>query len=128
MTNLLEETIQALSNNDKTPSDVLWVGDRTVAFSWDYFVSIADKEYDSGFGGQEVLAELLIVGKDWWLERYEYDGAEKWVFKTMPIKPAREYDMPSVFENDYEDLEVWDYVWCEDTFQGILDKKKEETQ
>ncbi len=124
MKNLLEETIKILEEYSKTPSDVLWVGDETVAFSWDYFASIADREYDSGFGGQEVLANLLVVGADWWLERFEYDGSEHWELKTMPIKPAKEYNMPSVFKDDYEDLEVWDYVWGEDTFQEILDKER----
>lgn len=33
---------------------------------------------------QEVAHDLKIVGDDWWLERSEYDGAERWNFKTLP--------------------------------------------
>jgi hypothetical protein len=30
--------------------------------------------------------KIIVVGKDWWLERHEYDGSEWWEFKTMPDK------------------------------------------
>ena len=41
-------------------------------------------------GNKETTAEgflTKIVGDNWWLERDEYDGAEGWEFKVMPIKP-----------------------------------------
>lgn len=30
------------------------------------------------------------MGEDWWLERYEYDGAEEWVYKSYPKKPLEQ--------------------------------------
>ena len=29
--------------------------------------------------------DLKIIGKDWWMERREYDGAEWWEFKKAPF-------------------------------------------
>lgn len=40
--------------------------------------------YDNGFGGQEVVTDLVILGDNWWLERGEYDGSEWWGFRTVP--------------------------------------------
>lgn len=95
---LLDETLKVLVANKKQPSDVLWVGQavesvydfedtKVFSISWDEFADIANKEYDSGYGGTEVNELLIVVGPDWWLERHEYDGSEWWEYKTMPIKP-----------------------------------------
>ena len=96
--NLLKETIEKLEEENKTTLDVLWCGkiysgdytdDKTIGyFTWEEFETLADKEYDSGFGTSKVNEYLIIVGKDWWLERYEYDGSEWWEYKTMPEKPV----------------------------------------
>ena len=85
-TNLLAETLEVLSESDKAPEDVLWVGSRDGkrAMSWKTFAAIADFSYDSGFGGQEIASDLVVVGSDWWLERGEYDGSEWWEFRTRP--------------------------------------------
>ena len=87
MINLLTETEAALSENGKRPGDVQWVGscDGLLLVDWDTFATLADFEYNDGFGSQEVANDLVIVGCDWWLERYEYDGSEGWEFKTIPI-------------------------------------------
>ena len=95
--NLLKETIECLNENNKQTSDVLWVGrnyyDRKaqeeVAYTntWDEFCLKANFRYDAGYGGNEIPMDLIVVGKDFWLERHEYDGSEWWEFKTMPVKP-----------------------------------------
>jgi hypothetical protein len=86
--NLLKETLEELEFNDKKPEDVLWVGSESFGwFTWEDFAEVADKEYNSGYGSQEVATDLLVVGENWWLERDEYDGAEQWLFKTPPQKP-----------------------------------------
>lgn len=86
--NLLQETILALEQHGKKPSDVSFVCgkrnlDRFIG-SWTDFARLADFEYDDGFGTAEVNVILKIVGSDWWLERYEYDGSECWLFKKKP--------------------------------------------
>ena len=86
--NLLKETIEALKENGKTPQDVKWCGSVSFgSFNWDTFKSIANVKYDAGYGAPEVAQDLVIVGKDFWLERHEYDGAESWHYKVTPVKP-----------------------------------------
>lgn len=95
--NFLEETIKCLHDNGKTEADVLWVGREYVSYpsrkliayknTWEEFCSKADFEYDNSFGGVEIAEDLIVVGKDFWLERHEYDGSEWWEFKTMPTEP-----------------------------------------
>ena len=85
---LLQETIECLINNGKDLTEVKWVGskDGIRAITWAEFADIAVFEYDSGFGGQKIASDLVIVGDNWWLERNEYDGSEWWEFKALPIK------------------------------------------
>lgn len=58
-----EETINTLKINNKTPEDVLWCGSEEFGwFYFDDFIEIAPEYYNSGFGGQEISKDLLIVG------------------------------------------------------------------
>jgi hypothetical protein len=70
----------------KTTEDVMWVGSRDgkYAISWEQFESIANVEYDAGYGGQEVVMDLVVVGHGWWLSRGEYDGSEWWNYNSPP--------------------------------------------
>lgn len=88
--NLLDETLETLSEHNLTIEDVKWIG----SINGDYqcsineFLELANREYDNGFGAPEVCGDLVIVGDDWWLERHEYDGSEEWEFKRLPkLKP-----------------------------------------
>lgn len=85
MVNLLEETISALLHHGKKPDDVLWVGDTDKKTTWKQFASIANFYYDNGYGGNEIDSSLIVVGKDFWLERGEYDGSEWWEYKELPV-------------------------------------------
>lgn len=106
---LLSETLERLLENKKSASEVKWVGTPTKWFSWEHFTKIADREYDSSYGTNEVYRELLVVGDDWWLERGEYDGSEWWDFKTLPVKPATNYEPKNLFltrkNYSYPDIE-----------------------
>ena len=86
MENLLEETKEKLAVCHKTPKDVLWIGtsDGSEAITWEEFEKLADFDYDDGYGAAEIRMDLVVVGKDWWLERYEYDGSEWWEYKKQP--------------------------------------------
>lgn len=90
MTNLLKETLGVLECNNKTLDDVEWIGDEHFFISKEDFLKKADKYYDAGYGCAEVNMNLTICGKDFWLERHEYDGSEWWEYKTMPQKPLVE--------------------------------------
>lgn len=91
MINLLKETEDALSAHKKTGKGVLWVGSTREMWkiSWRVFKKIANFDYDNGYGGNEIVSHLVVVGKDFWLERWEYDGSEGWVYKTFPDEPKR---------------------------------------
>lgn len=100
--NLLQETIEILTANQKTPDDVRWVGavptyGDPYFGTWEQFEAMAGFDYDAGYGGNEVDSDLVVVGDDWWLERGENDGSEWWEFKTLPkpntVNPMRASDI-----------------------------------
>jgi hypothetical protein len=84
MDNLLTETIEELKYNGLVPEDVIFCSVHDNYFSWKDFEALANVTYDSGFGIAEIDSSLMVVGKDWWLERHEYDGSEWWEFKRLP--------------------------------------------
>lgn len=87
-TNFLEETLNMLEFYKKSSADVRWVGTAVFSMSWEEFKSIANFEYNNGFGNTSIIQDLKIVGEDWWLERAEYDGSEWWEFKKLPSRPS----------------------------------------
>lgn len=83
--NLLTETIEFLNRYDHKPMDVYFVTDGFYSATWNDFSDAARKiDYDSGYGCVKIFHNLKLVGKDWWIERHEYDGSEWWEYKTMP--------------------------------------------
>lgn len=92
MTNLLKETLDELDYKGKTGNDIQYVkyskyedyGIEEYYCSWEDFKEVAAKvDYYDGYGAVEIL-EIYIVGKDFWLERSEYEGSEWWEYKEMP--------------------------------------------
>lgn len=84
MANLLEETIEALEENGKSFDDVIGVCGDKFQIPIEQFKELANREYNDGFGAQKVASDLKIIGKNFWLERHEYDGSEWWEYKTFP--------------------------------------------
>ena len=95
MINLLKETIEKLNQNNKKEEDVICVyckisswnmdeKDKEYKTTFELFKKYADFSYDDGYGGNEILLGLKIIGNDFWLERGEYDGSEWWNYKTFP--------------------------------------------
>lgn len=105
MSNLIHETKEYFNGRK-----VDWVGskDGKYAMSWDEFESkFKDLEYDSGFGSQKIAVDLVVVFTDGsWLEREEYDGAEHWANKSMPVRQedAKSFDVAG------GDEYMWDYL------------------
>ena len=104
--NLLEETIKKMETKNKKESDVLWVGTEGLKITWENFEEIADVEYDSGFGSAEVAKDLIIVGKNWWLERHEYDGSEWWEYKSIPKEPTKKIVIKALTIDQSEKLGI----------------------
>lgn len=98
--NLLQETTDMLTAWGKTWDDVLWIGGADFTISIEDFKRQANREYDDDFGSPEVALDLIVVGKDWWLERYEYDGAEGWVYKAYPAKPLEQKSVQRVIHSE----------------------------
>jgi hypothetical protein len=98
--NLLKETIEDLTINGRVETEVVWVGNEEYRCSWEQFAEVAkDENYDNGFGGANIATDLLVVGKDFWLERHEYDGSEWWEYKELPKMPTQEFK-PTTFVGD----------------------------
>lgn len=97
--NLLDETVRVLELNELSPSDVEYVYCYKGWFTWNEFAELANVYYDNGYGGANVPEDLRIVGKDWWLERGEYDGSEWWNHKSMPVKPDKQIHPTKILYN-----------------------------
>jgi len=83
--NLLKETVAVLRDNGYGMDDIESVQGGDVRISIDRFKKLANREYDDGYGAQEVAEDLVILLKDGsWLSRAEYDGSEWWRFNKRP--------------------------------------------
>jgi hypothetical protein len=90
--NLLEETKDFIECCDKNINDIVFIGSSISNYScvWDEFTILANKEYDNGFGSQEVCQDLVIIFNDnSWLSRSEYDGSESWEYNKCPKIPKK---------------------------------------
>ena len=102
---LLDETLEVLKAHNKSEKDVEWVGNtEQYAITWDEFKKIADVDYDSGYGSAEIAGDLILVGKDFWLTRGEYDGSEWWEYHEKPFKPKITKLFSKVKGKQWEDL------------------------
>lgn len=124
-TNFLQETETVLKRNGKSINDILYgmmlkgdeYGDyqgKSFYFSRDDFINLAkNTNYDRGYGHHEIVQEIKLVGKNFWLERHEYDGSEWWEFKTKPKKPKIYKKPKHLFSNvaaqDYLKISHTDY-------------------
>lgn len=95
--NLLEETKEILENNNYTLDDIEWVGTSLHYIDKEEFIKLADIDYDNGYGSQKVADNLILVGKNFWLERHEYDGSEWWELKKLPKKPTEKLEVYTLF-------------------------------
>lgn len=114
MANFWEETIDALKDNEKTYDDVEWIGGNEFEISKENFKRISNFIYDDGYGSQEVAEDIKLVGKDFIMIRWEYDGSEGWQYiKTKPTGIVREIDflLAEKANRYYEDIGLDDYVF-----------------
>ena len=88
--NLLEETILAINDYNKTIESIQYVRAEHGWFTWEEFIALANVDYDCGYGSQKVAMDLVIVGDNWYMDRGEYDGQEWWEFHTPPQRPTEQ--------------------------------------
>lgn len=100
-TNLLQETLKEIQNRKYLEYNILYCRyynnevQNWARFTWEEFKELANINYDSGFGGQEIEPTLRIVFYDGsYLYRKEYDGSEWWVYEDPPMENKLEYIKP----------------------------------
>jgi len=123
MTNLLHETETEIISNGKSPNDVQWVGNGKYVISWEEFKKVGNVEYYQGYGAQEIARDIMIVGSDWWMVRHEYDGAEGWVFNTLPKKEknTKSFKYVTIDHCMWEDLEhLNDPKWRKEHLKWVI--------
>ena len=100
MENLYKEILEQIKIKD---IDYITIGNKEIDKKW--FLKQAKRiNYDSGFGGEVINLNLIIVLKDGsWLDRREYDGSEWFELnkcskkKTKVSKP----DLGLLFNNNH---------------------------
>jgi len=60
--------------------------DQYSAEEYEEFLSQLDFDYDNGYGRQCLYGTIWLRDGSW-MERYEYDGSEEWVWKIRPPLP-----------------------------------------
>lgn len=85
--NFKQETLEELKEYNLTWNDVEFIQTNNFCIKdKNKFLEQMDFDYDDGYGSEYIPTDLVIVGKDWWLERHTYDGSEWWEFKRLPVK------------------------------------------
>lgn len=108
--NLYDEIVEKLEEFDKSIKDIVWVGTRNYKIDKTKFLEDAKKlYYDDGYGLSVINEDLLIVGKGWYLERWEYDGSEGFRYISLIEEPkeTREYSRDFIVPETY----IRDYKW-----------------
>jgi hypothetical protein len=102
--NLLKETIAVFNDHNLVPHNILFIGCEETGHrcSWEQFQTLADREYDNGYGGAEVLTDIVIVFVDGTkLSRREYGGFEWWNVQKPFVMPEETKEIDSLFVENY---------------------------
>lgn len=71
-----EEENKIFLRTDHTPTE------------YEEFLRKIDREYESGYGTQELFGEIWLTNGEW-IQRHEYDGSEYWDHMSRPDIPER---------------------------------------
>ena len=88
--NFLQETIEAIKESGRDVDEVKCIRsfDGEFECTWEHFLTIANFDYDCGFGSQKIASDLILVFFDYtYFQRSEYDGSEEWEYN----EPLEEY-------------------------------------
>jgi hypothetical protein len=74
----------------------------------DEFISKLDFEYDGGYGSQELFG-MVWFNNGYWMDRYEYDGSERWDWHKYPsipeeLREGSSFIQPDTYPDDYDDM------------------------
>lgn len=87
--NFLAETLADITSSGHEPSECIYIGSHDgYSCTWDEFTTLADFDYDAGFGAAYIASDLEIHFSDGSsLRRTEYDGSEAWEFAAPLVIP-----------------------------------------
>lgn len=122
-----EETIARLKINGKTFDDVEWIGGDDFEITKENFKNISHFYYDDGYGSQEVAKDIKLVGKDFIMIRWEYDGSEGWDFiVTKPTGIIKEVNTlaESDAEKYWSDKGYDDVYFCNNSLKTLNEVNK----
>lgn len=90
--NFLVETLAILKKHKKTEKDIVWTGTKYEYISWNKFKKGANTKYCNDTNEYKIRPSLIIVGKDFWLERASEFNKEFWVYKEGIFQPKQKVD------------------------------------
>lgn len=84
--NLWEDTVNSLKEEGLSVDGIMFIAMDGYRMTFDTFKELAQRtNYETGFGEQEINSSLCIWGFNWVMYRCEYDGAEWWEVRELPI-------------------------------------------
>ena len=101
--NFLKETETKIFASGHSIKDVMFIGteDGKFRIAWWKFVEMANFDYDSGFGIQEIPSLIVYFKDNTYMFRNEYDGSEWWEYKVNKIfKESDDYKSFILKPND----------------------------
>lgn len=110
---LWEETLEVLKENGKEWDDIYWICVSDKRMYKGDFVKYAQKIHYKPwcFGGNTINLKLRLYGLKFMMIRWEYDGAESWIF--LETEPPSEYTMTTDAKVLFDEL-AWNYGWRKD--------------
>ena len=93
---------------DETPPKKMVLKEGYTQADLDEFISKLDFEYDGGYGSQELFG-MVWFNNGYWMDRYEYDGAERWDWHKYPsipeeLREGSSFIQPDTYPDDYDDM------------------------
>lgn len=107
--NFLTETKDFVTMTMHSGLDITFIGSKDGEYgcTWQEFESLANFDYEPGYGRQQVAKDLVILFSDkTFMSRSEHAGKESWVFNTPIIATEEPKKIVSLFitEEDSDNL------------------------
>ena len=110
--NLFTETTDFIEKINKTPEDIIFIGNEETgeSCSWEEFMTLADKDYREHHGNRKVRKDLVIIFSDLSrIHRHVYDNLGEWKFIKRFEMPDKTSKVKTLFcvEDDQLMFDVW---------------------
>lgn len=112
--------LETLKKNGKSLADIQWVGCKKFTIPIENFCDLAEKTKE--WHCAEIADDLLVVGRDFWVERalgFATENEYVWVYKGYPIRPEKEYVLKTLDIRDLTEEEE-NHVCADSRFEGDI--------